>query len=81
VRVRNHRITAYRIITPSAWNLSPRDDAGKRGPLEEALIGTPVANVDDPVEVGRVVRSFDPCISCAVHVLQKNGPARPWKRI
>jgi hydrogenase large subunit len=79
VKVRNHRITSYRIITPSAWNLSPRDDAGKRGPLEEALIGTPVVDIENPVEVGRVVRSFDPCISCAVHVLQSNGLAKPWR--
>jgi len=76
VRIENRRIDAYRIITPSAWNLSPRDSAGQRGPLEEALVGTPVANANNPVEVGRVVRSFDPCISCAVHVLDKKNAWR-----
>ncbi|MBS3897842.1 MAG: nickel-dependent hydrogenase large subunit [Dethiobacter sp.] len=81
VRIENRRIDAYRIITPSAWNLSPRDSAGQRGPLEEALVGTPVANTDNPVEVGRVVRSFDPCISCAVHVLDKKNNPRLWRRL
>jgi hydrogenase large subunit len=80
VKVQNGRIDAYRIITPSAWNLSPRDGQGRRGPLEEALIGTPVADVDNPVEVGRVVRSIDPCISCAVHVLDKKEK-RLWRRM
>lgn len=80
VRIQNRRIDAYRIITPSAWNLSPRDSDGQRGPLEEALVGTPVADSENPVEVGRVIRSYDPCISCAVHVLQKNGHPRLWRQ-
>lgn len=79
--IRNSRITKYRIVTPSAWNLSPRDGKGRRGPLEEALIGTPVEDSENPVEVGRVVRSYDPCISCAVHVLQRDGTSRPWRRL
>jgi hydrogenase large subunit len=77
----NGRIAAYRIITPSGWNLSPRDGQGRRGPLEEALIDTPVADADNPVEAGRVIRSFDPCISCAVHVLQRDCTARFWQQI
>lgn len=81
VRIENRRIDAYRIITPSAWNLSPRDSAGLRGPLEEALVGTPVADGNNPVEAGRVVRSFDPCISCAVHLLAKNDSLRLWRRL
>ncbi len=61
------RIASYQIVTPSAWNCSPRDDDGQRGPIEAALIGLPVQNIEEPVEVGRVVRSFDPCLSCAIH--------------
>jgi len=80
-RSENGRIAAYRIVTPSGWNLSPRDGAGRRGPLEEALIGTPVADADNPVEAGRVIRSFDPCISCAVHLLQRNGTTSLWQQI
>jgi hydrogenase large subunit len=65
------RVKHYRIITPTSWNFSPRGDNGERGPVEEALIGVPVANVDDLVEVGRVIRSFDPCLTCAIHMLKK----------
>lgn len=80
VVVRAGRIAAYRIITPSAWNLSPRDSQNRRGPLEQALIGTPVEDENNPLEVGRVIRAFDPCISCAVHVLQKDGSSKPWRQ-
>jgi Ni,Fe-hydrogenase I large subunit len=52
--------TKYAAVPASNWNLSPRDDAGVRGPVEEALIGTPVANVAQPLEVLRVVHTFDP---------------------
>lgn len=61
------KIRRYQIITPTTWNFSPRDASGKRGAAEEALIGTPVADPDSLIEVGRVVRSFDPCFTCAVH--------------
>lgn len=81
VQIQSSRIHTYRIITPSAWNLSPRDSAGIRGPVEEALIGTPVADINNPVEVGRVVRSYDPCVSCAVHVLRRDGSRRPWRHL
>lgn len=63
------KILHYQIITPTTWKFSPRDDRGHRGPVEEALIGTPVADPASLVEVGRVVRSFDPCFTCAVHVI------------
>ena len=71
--VRDGKVSHYQIITPTAWNFSPRDSKGQRGPVEEALIGTPVADTSSLIEVGRVVRSFDPCFTCAVHVL--DGPA------
>lgn len=67
VSVENSTINTYQIITPSAWNLCSRDEEN-RGVAEQALIGTPIQDVKDPVEIGRVVRSFDPCISCASHV-------------
>lgn len=62
------KIKSYQIITPTCWNASPRDDKGLPGPIEKALIGTPVRNVDEPIEVLRVIHSFDPCLACAVHV-------------
>jgi hydrogenase large subunit len=73
MRVRAGRISHYQIITPSAWNCSPRDDQGKRGPIEEALVGTPIEDFDQPIEVGRVARSFDPCLACAIHMIDGKG--------
>lgn len=67
--IRQGRIASYQIITPSTWNFSPRDEQGQRGPVEQALIGTPVADDPELLSVGRVIRSFDPCFSCAVHAI------------
>jgi uptake hydrogenase large subunit len=71
VKIRDEKITHYQIITPTAWNGSPRDRDGVRGAWEQALIGTPIRDIKNPVEAGHVVRSFDPCLVCAVHCLQK----------
>lgn len=78
VEIKNKRIVRYQIVTPSAWNCSPRDDQGNRGPIEEALIGTPIEDADNPVEVGRVVRSFDPCLACATHIIKPDGSAKDY---
>ncbi len=64
------RISHYQVISPTTWNASPRDNRGILGPLEEALLGTPVQNVDQPIEVMRVIHSFDPCLDCAAHVVK-----------
>ncbi len=61
-------ISFYQIITPSTWNLSSRSSDDMPGPLEKALIGTSVKDINNQVELGRIIRSFDPCISCATHV-------------
>lgn len=63
----NYLIKNYQCIVPTTWNCSPRDDQGKPGPVEFAIVGTRIENPDQPIEVGRIVRSFDPCIACAVH--------------
>ena len=68
LEIQNQKISFYQIITPSTWDFSTRDENGYRGVAEEALIGTPIANVNEPVEIGRILRSFDPCMSCATHV-------------
>jgi len=68
--IENSVISRYQVITPTGWNASPRDDVGQRGPLEQALLGVPVADANQPVEVLRVVHSFDPCLACAVHLLR-----------
>ena len=74
LRIEKGRIAHYQIITPTAWNMSPRDAGGQIGPMEEALLNTPVADESEPVEICRVIRSFDPCASCATHVIV---PGRP----
>lgn len=67
VHIENKVIKNYNIITPTGWNLSPIDEKGIHGPAEYALIGTEINNKDDNIKLGRIVRSFDPCISCATH--------------
>jgi hydrogenase large subunit len=69
VSIDNKVINHYNIITPSAWNCSPTDSKGVRGAIEQALIGTEIQNPEQPVEIGRIVRSYDPCISCATHIV------------
>lgn len=68
--VKNRVIANYQAVVPTTWYCGPRDDNGVRGPVEEALIGTPISDVNNPIEAARVVRSFDPCIACAVHVME-----------
>ncbi|MCL2818202.1 MAG: nickel-dependent hydrogenase large subunit [Actinomycetia bacterium] len=60
VNVENGRIANYNVVTPSTWDMSPRDDNGVRGPMEEALVGTPIADVERPIMAARIARSFDP---------------------
>jgi Ni,Fe-hydrogenase I large subunit len=68
VRIEKGRIASYQIVAPTSWNFSPRDAGGQPGPLESALVGTPVlAGERTPVAVQHVVRSFDPCMVCTVH--------------
>jgi Ni,Fe-hydrogenase I large subunit len=69
IRIENKVIANYQAVVPSTWNCSPRDKAGKRGPYEESLIGTKLANVDQPLEILRTIHSFDPCMACAVHII------------
>ena len=69
IRIEDHKIANYQAIVPSTWNCSPRDKDGKRGPYEEALIGTKLANIEQPLEILRTIHSFDPCMACAVHLI------------
>jgi len=69
MRIENSKVANYQLVVPTTWNGSPRDDKGQPGPIEQALIGTPVKDTNNPIEVVRVVRSFDPCIACAVHLV------------
>ena len=66
---KNNKIENYQLVVPSTWNLGPRDAKGQLGPVEESLVGTPVADPKRPLEIIRTVHSFDPCIACGVHVI------------
>jgi Ni,Fe-hydrogenase I large subunit len=65
--IEDYKIKNYQCVVPTTWNCSPRDDQGNPGPIEYALVGTTVEDPAQPIEVARIVRSFDPCIACAVH--------------
>jgi len=73
IRIRDRKIENYQLVVPSTWNASPRDAQGQRSAYEASLIGTPVADVDQPLEILRTVHSFDPCIACAVHLFDPEG--------
>lgn len=73
VHIVNGEIANYQCVVPSTWNAGPRDAAGQRGPYEEALVGTPVADPEQPIEILRTVHSFDPCMACGVHVVDRTG--------
>jgi Ni,Fe-hydrogenase I large subunit len=69
VHIHNGTIANYQCVVPSTWNAGPRDAKGRRGPYEEALLATPVADPQRPIEILRTVHSFDPCMACGVHVV------------
>jgi len=67
IEVKDGKIKNYQIVAPTTWNVGPRSADGVRGPMEQALIGSPIKDVHDPVEVGHVCRSYDSCLVCTVH--------------
>ena len=76
MQIEDAKIARYQLVVPTTWNGSPRDGDGVCGPLEQALIGTKVKDRDNPFEMVRIVRSFDPCLACSVHVLTADGQTR-----
>jgi quinone-reactive Ni/Fe-hydrogenase large subunit len=73
VKIANGKVTNYQAVVPSTWNAGPRDANGQLGAYEASLIGTKVADPEQPLEIIRTIHSFDPCIACAVHVLNTKG--------
>lgn len=73
IKIKDQKILNYQAVVPSTWNASPRDAKGQRGAYEAALVGTPVADPNKPLEILRTIHSFDPCLACAVHVMDVNG--------
>ncbi|QOG12593.1 nickel-dependent hydrogenase large subunit [Arcobacter sp. FWKO B] len=73
VKIKDGKIENYQAVVPSTWNAAPRDNEGRMGAYEAALIGTKVADVNQPLEILRTIHSFDPCIACAVHIIDTKG--------
>lgn len=81
VHIQNGEIANYQCIVPSTWNAGPRDAKGQRGPYEQSLLATPVADPDQPVEILRTVHSFDPCMACGVHVVDAHRQPRATVKV
>ncbi|MDP3430337.1 MAG: nickel-dependent hydrogenase large subunit, partial [Desulfomicrobium sp.] len=78
--IKGGKIENFQLVVPSTWNFGPRCSGGKMSAVEEALIGTPIADAERPVEILRTVHSFDPCIACGVHVIDsKTNQVRKFK--
>jgi hydrogenase large subunit len=71
--VRDAKIHNYQAVVPSTWNAGPRDDKEQPGPYEASLVGNPVADAEQPLELLRTIHSFDPCLACAVHTMDPDG--------
>lgn len=79
--IQNKEIKNYQAVVPSTWNAAPRDDKGVRSPYEEALIGTPIADPEKPLEILRTIHSYDPCLACAVHVYDEKNELKSKVKI
>jgi hydrogenase large subunit len=73
IKIKNTRIDSYQAVVPTTWNGGPRDAKGQIGPYEAALLNTPMAKPEQPVEILRTIHSFDPCLACASHVISPEG--------
>ena len=73
IRIKDKLIDNYQLVVPSTWNASPRDQNGNLSAYEAALIGTPIADPENPLEILRTIHSFDPCLACAVHLYDNKG--------
>lgn len=73
IKIKEKKIERYQLIVPTTWNASPRDEKGQPGPIEQALMNSTVKDPKNPFELVRVVRSFDPCLACAIHIVNYKG--------
>ncbi len=73
IEIKDKKIANYQCVVPTTWNISPMDDKGQHGPIEQALIGTKVKDEKNPFEIVRIIRSFDPCLACSIHVITPKG--------
>ena len=74
VKIKDGKVSKYQAVVPTTWNATPRDaDGSIKGPYEAALLDTPMAVADQPLELLRTIHSFDPCLACAIHMLTPQG--------
>ena len=69
IKIKDKKIDNYQCVVPSTWNASPRCNKKIKGQYEQALIGAPVPDKNNPINVVRIIRSFDPCLACAIHLI------------
>ena len=69
-KIAGNKITHYQEIVPTTWNISPRDAKDVMGTIEQGLIGTPISNIEAPINALRIVHGYDPCVACAVHITE-----------
>jgi len=69
ISIKDGKIENYQCVVPTTWNASPRDDKEQPGPIEQAIEGTKIKDEENPFEIVRIVRSFDPCLACAIHLI------------
>jgi hydrogenase large subunit len=79
IEIKNGKIARYQAVVPTTWNASPKDDKGQPGPIEQAMLGTVVEDTENPFALARIVRSFDPCIACAVHLLEPGKSVKQFR--
>lgn len=71
--IENRKIKNYQVVVPTTWNASPRDHKNQAGAYEASLVGTRLVNPEQPLEILRTIHSFDPCLACAVHLVDASG--------
>jgi hydrogenase large subunit len=71
--IKDTKTDLYQMVVPTTWNASPRDPKDQMSAYESALIGTPIADPNNPLEILRTIHSFDPCLACAVHLYDEHG--------
>jgi hydrogenase large subunit len=81
IDIKRSVIAGYQAVVPTTWNASPQDDKGQPGPIEQAMIGTTVEDTQNPFALARIVRSFDPCVACAVHILEPGKSVKHFRFI
>ncbi len=73
IEIKDKKIANYQCVVPTTWNVGPMDDNGQHGPIEQAIIGTKIKDENNPFEIVRIIRSFDPCLACSIHLVTPKG--------